>query len=305
VAPSESPGPAEPGGGRRGVLLLLGAALMFSVMSVLVKRAGRELPVEMLVLARAVVTLFLSYAVLRQKRLAMWGNDKVRLVLRGLFGVGGLVCFFTALNRLPMAEVTTIHYLNPIFTAGLAAFFLRERVGLGLVTAIALAVGGMLLVTRPGFLFGGQQSLDTLGVAAALAGALFSACAYTTVRHLTKTDHAHVIVMYFPLVAFPLVTPFAIAAWVWPSWQGWLLMLGIGIVTQIAQVFLTRGLALVPAGRATTVGYVQIVFATTWGLFLFDEVPTLMTLAGALLIVLATLSLLRDDTRVAPARPAR
>jgi len=283
-------------------VMLLAAAFMFSIMSVLVKRAGRELPVEMLVLARASVTLVLSYAVLRQKRIPAWGNDKTRLILRGLFGVGGLVCFFTALNRLPLAEVTTIHYLNPIFTAGLAAFFLRERVGVGLVGAIAIAVAGMVLVTRPVLLFGGDQPLDGVGLAAALGGALFSACAYTTVRHLTKTDHAHVIVLYFPLVAFPIVTPFAIAAWVWPSWHGWLLMLGIGVVTQVAQVFLTRGLALVPAGRGTAVGYVQIVFATTWGLLLFGEVPTFMTLGGALLIVVATLSLLRGGSRVAPRR---
>lgn len=265
---------------------------MFSIMSVLVKRAGRELPVEMLVLARALVTLVLSYAVLRQQRVATWGNDKLRLVLRGVFGLGGLACFFTAVTRLSLAEVTTIHYLNPIFTAALAALLLRERVGLALVGAIALAVGGMLLVTRPPWVFGGVSSLDGLGIAAAVGGALFSAFAYTTVRRLTKTDHPHVIVLYFPLVACPIVMPFAMAAWVWPTWLGWLLMLGIGVVTQIAQVLLTRGLALVPAGRGTTVGYVQIVFAATWGLLLFDEVPTLMTFGGAVLIVLATASLL-------------
>ncbi len=277
---------------RRGVTLLIGAALMFSLMSVLVKRAGRTLPVEMLVLARAAVTLVLSYAVLRQQRLSPWGNDKRRLVLRGLLGVGGLACFFSALTRLPLAEVTTIHYLNPIFTVVLAAVFLREAVARGLVLAIALALAGTLLVARPGFVFG-TSALDAVGVALALGGALFSAAAYTTVRQLTKTDHAHVIVFYFPLVAMPLLTPFAVRAWVWPTAEGWALLLAIGVVVQIAQVLLTRGLALVPAGRGTTVGYIQIVFAAVWGMLWFDETPSPATAGGAALILLATFLLLR------------
>jgi drug/metabolite transporter (DMT)-like permease len=278
---------------RRGVGLLVGAALSFSVMSVFVKEAGKTLPVEMLVLARAVVTLVLSSAVLVHQRIPIWGNDKPWLVVRGLLGVGGLVCFFTAVTRLPLAEVTTIHYLNPIFTTALAAVFLKEHVRFELVIAIAMAFAGTLLVARPSFLFGGGEGLDTLGVIAALGGALFSAGAYTTVRRLTKTDHHHVIVFYFPLVAVPILLPFAVTAWVWPTWQGWLLLLGIGIATQIAQVLFTRGLALVPAGRGTAVGYVQIAFAAAFGLLLFDEPLTFATAGGALLIVLATISLLR------------
>jgi drug/metabolite transporter (DMT)-like permease len=264
-------------------------------MSVLVKEAGKTLPVEMLVLARAAVTLVLSYAVLQQQRIPIWGNDKPLLVVRALLGVGGLACFFTAVTRLPLAEVTTIHYLNPIFTTMLAALFLKERVGLGLGVAIAVALTGTVLVTRPSFFFGGGAALDTVGVLCALGAAVLSAGAYTTVRRLTTTDHHHVIVFYFPLVAVPIVLPFAVRAWVWPTWTGWILLLGIGVATQIAQVLFTRGLALVPAGRGTAIGYVQIAFAAGWGLALFDERLTLATAGGALLIVLATISLLRKS----------
>jgi drug/metabolite transporter (DMT)-like permease len=285
---------------RRGILFCVGAAFMFSVMSVLVKTAGKLLPVEMLVLARGVVTLVLSYSLLRYTGTNIWGNDKARLVMRGLFGLGGLACFFTAVTRLPLAEVTTIHYLNPVLTALLAALFLRERIGWSLAVAIGFAIGGMLLVTRPGILQSGAGSgLDPIGMTAAFGGAAFSACAYVTVRQLTKTDHTHVIVFYFPLVAVPATLPFAIRVWQWPTAFGWLLLLGIGVVTQVAQVFLTRGLALLPAGRGTTVGYVQIVFAAGWGMLFFAETPGAWTIAGALLIVVATLSLLR------PAREPR
>jgi len=290
-------GTESPAGERRGIVMLMGAAFFFSLMSVVVKEAGKSLPVEMLVLARGVVTLVLSYAWMRSTGISPFGNDKPRLFLRGVLGLGGLSCFYYALTALPLAEVTTIHYLNPVFTALLAALLLRERVGWALAAAIALSLGGTMLVTRPAFLWHEAASLDATGVAAALAGAVFSAGAYVTVRRLRLTDHPDVSVFYFPVVAVPATLPFAIRAWVWPNLVGWIELVGIGVFTQTAQVLLTRGLALVPAGRATAVGYVQIVFASIWGLLLFDERLSGWTLAGAVLIIGATLSLLRGGQR--------
>jgi drug/metabolite transporter (DMT)-like permease len=270
----------------------VGAAFLFSLMSAQVKLAGQTLPVEMLILARTAVTLVMSYATLRAMKLDPWGQNKKLLVLRALFGVGGLECFFFALTRLPLAEATVIHYLNPIFTAVLAALVLRERVGKILALALALSFAGTLLVTRPSFLAGGA-SLDAIGSAAALGGAVFSACAYVTVRRLTETESPHVIVFYFPLVGLPITAPLALRGWVWPTAGGWLLLLGIGVVTQLAQVLLTKGLALVPAGRATATTYAQILFASLWGILFFSEPPSIYTLAGAALIAVATFTLMR------------
>ena len=289
--------------GRRGLLLIVGAAFCFSLMSVQVKLAGRILPVEMLILARGLVTLVLSYALLRHGRIPIWGNNKKVLILRGVFGVSALACFFYAVTVLPLAEVTVIHYLNPVLTAAIAAMFIGERVDGRLAAAIALSLTGTLLVARPGFDHGGAP-LPTAGVVAAFTGALLSACAYVAVRKASRSDHPYVIVFYFPVVATPVVLPFALRAWVWPTATGWLLLLGIGVTVQVAQILLTRGLALVPAGRGTTIGYVQIVFAALWGLLLFGETPSGWTLAGAGLIVVSTASLLRRRLDPAVAPPA-
>ncbi|MEM1029442.1 MAG: DMT family transporter [Myxococcota bacterium] len=287
----------------RGAMFLVGAAFFFSLMSVQVKLAGDELPVEMLVLARGIVTLVLSFSILRLRGVSPWGHDRRRLVLRGALGTGGLVCFFTAITLLPLAEVTVIHYLNPVLTALLAARLLGERIPTRLWAAIVVSGAGILLVTRPVGLLTASEPLATWGIVAALGGALFSAGAYTTVRRLRLTDRADVIVFYFPLVAVPALFPFALRAWVWPTTRGWLLMLGIGVVTQIAQVLLTRGLALMPAGRGTAIGYVQIAFASAWGWGLFDEPMAPATILGATLIVGATIALTRRPS--SPAASAR
>lgn len=288
---------------RRGILLLVAAAFCFSVMSLQVKLAGQELPVSMLVLARGVVTLVMSVAWIRFARIPPFGHDKPLLALRGVFGLGGLACFFYAVTELPLAEVTVIHYLNPIFTAALAAAVLGERIDWRLAIAIAASLGGTLLVVRPAFLFGGDVALSATGVAAALGGALFSAGAYTTVRKLSATEDPNVIVFYFPLIAVPATLPFALSGWVWPSARGWLLMLGLGVATQFAQLLFTRGLKLVPAGRGTTVGYVQILFAATWGVWFFSDLPTAWTVAGAVLVGAGTGVLLWGARATPPATP--
>jgi drug/metabolite transporter (DMT)-like permease len=280
---------SNPGEQRRGLLLLLGAAFSFSVMSALVKLAGRDLPLGMAVFARCAVTLVLSYAMVRWQGLPARGNDQKLLVLRGLFGLGGLVCFFYAVMQLPIAEATVIHFLNPVLTTVLAATVLRERAGLSVSAALALGLCGTILVARPAGVFGHGAALDHLGVAAALGGAAFSACAYVTVRKVTRTDHPDVVALYFPIVATPATFAFALASWTWPTPRGWLLLCGIGCATHMGQILLTRGLALVPVGRGTTIGYAQIAFAALWGTVFFAERPSPWTLAGAALIVGAAL----------------
>lgn len=274
--------------GRTGLFYLLAAAFFFSLMTVCVKLAGVGLPAEEIILARALVGLVLSLIAAKSAKLSLRGVDRGRLILRGIFGSGGLYCFFYAVTVLPLAEVTTIHYTNPILTALLAAVLLGEGLGWGLALALALSLSGVVVVARPALLFGGAEALDPVAVGIALLGAVFSAAAYVTVRGLRKTDDPIIVVLYFPIVATPIFLPLAARVWVWPDALQWLTLLGVGVSTQIAQICLTRGLHLVPAGRGTAVGYVQIAFAMAWSWFLFDERIDALALLGATMVVAGT-----------------
>ncbi len=268
----------------RGMLSLIGAAAAFSVMSLLVKIAGETMASPMMVLARAVVTAVLSVVLIRRAGLSMWGNAKGLLLLRSAFGFTGLLSFFYAVTALKLADATVIHYLNPVLTALAAALFLRERVSVALGIALVLSVAGVVVVVSPDGNFLQSADLPPLGVAAALTGAIASAGAYTTVRKLRETDDPLVVVFYFSIIAVPASIPFVIPVFVMPHDVEWLLLLGIGVFTQMGQVLMTRGIALVPAGPATAVGYLQVVFAAFWGLLIFDEALSTTTLIGAALI---------------------
>jgi drug/metabolite transporter (DMT)-like permease len=89
----------------------------------------------------------------------------------------------------------------------------------------------------------------------------------------------------------PLSLPGVASDLVLPTGWEWLALLGVGVTTQIAQIFLTRGLAHEKAGAAMSIGYIQIVFAIAWGVLLFGERPDLPTLAGAGLVVAGTLAM--------------
>lgn len=271
---------------------MVAAAFFFSVMSLLVKLAGQRLAAEQVVLFRAAVALVLSWGLLRRAGLSPWGKSRGLLFLRGLLGFFALSCFFWALVHLPLAEATVIQYLNPVFTALLAALVLGERLEWRASLSVVGSLGGLLLVARPAFLFGGAQHLDPVASGVALAGALFSAGAYVTVRRVGSGEHPLVVVFWFPLVATPLSLPLAFPVWQWPTPLEWLVLIGVGVATQTAQVFMTRGLQKEPAAKATAVSYLQIVFAALWGALVLGEIPDALTLAGASLIIGSTLLLL-------------
>ena len=277
-----------------GIRYMAGAAFFFSVMSLLVKVAGQRLPTQEVVLARSAVGALLSWWLLRRRGVPLWGRRRGMLVLRGVLGYGALSAFFYSVIHLPLADATVIQYTNPVFTALLAAVFISERLRRLDMVLILASLAGVVLMARPPFLFGGGgERLDLLAVSVALVGAVVSAAAYVTVRELRSTEDPVVIVFYFALIATAGSIPLTALDAVLPTAEEWLVLIAIGVVTQIAQVMMTRGLHLERAGRAMSVGYMQIVFAALWGVLFFAEMPDLWGVAGALVIVASTFGIAR------------
>jgi drug/metabolite transporter (DMT)-like permease len=283
----------------RGVLYMVASAFGFSAMAMLVKLASARLPTGEIVFARALITLGISYAMVRRASLSPWGHQRLPLLFRGLLGFGGLTGYYIAITRLPLADATILQNSTPVFTAVLAWWLLGEDIGWPTAFAIACGVAGVMLIVRPT-----GDGLDPVGVGAGLGAVMCSSVAYVTVRKLARTEHPLVIVFYFPLVATPLALPWALSSFVMPRPIDWLLLLALSASTQVGQVFLTQALAIERAGRATTVGYLQVAFAMGWQLAVFGEVPTPWTLGGASLILGGTLLVAQvTGWRGAPGEP--
>lgn len=275
-------------------------AFSFSLMSTFAKLAGGRIPTQEIVFFRGLVTLVLTLFALHRAGIAPWGRDRGLLLLRGLFGYAALSCFLWAVMRLPLADTTVIHFTNPVFTALLAAVFLAERLGGTEVALAGLALVGVVIVARPGFLVGEVSGLDPVAVVVALLGAVLSAAAYVTVRRLTRTNHHLVIVLAFSVVTLGGSLPASLPSFVVPAGREWVFLLGVGVATQAGQVLVTKALHLEKAGRVMAVGYLQIVFAALWGFLAFSEIPDHWTVLGASLIILSTFLMGRTHPVASP-----
>ncbi len=273
-----------------GVRYMLLSALGFALMSACVKAAShRGIPVLEIVAARALISACISYIDIKRKRISPWGHNKALLTARGLIGTLALMCVFYAVTTLPLAEATLLQYLHPVFTSLLAFAFIKETIQRSTVVCIVLSLAGLLIMVQPAFLFGAlatrNASLPLLGVGAALLGALGSGAAYVLVRRLSSTEDPSVIIFYFPFIALPVACVFLGDGFVLPTGWTWILLLLVGIFTQVAQYGLTRAMQTEDAGKATAYSYVQVIFAALLGWLLFEEIPTAKTLLGALFII--------------------
>lgn len=266
-----------------GMRYMILSAVGFALMAACVKKVSLlGIPVLEIVAARALVSLLLSYADVKRKRIPLLGNNRPLLMLRGVVGALALVCVYYSVTHMPLAEATVLQYLHPIFTAILATFFLKERLQWSLVISIGFSFIGLLLVARPAWLFGGiGTDIASFALMAAVLGAFGSGVAYVIVRKLSQTEDPSVIVFYFPMVALPFSLVLLGDDFVLPTMEACSLLLLVGIFTQVGQIGLTKSMQTEPAGRATAFSYLQVVFSALLGWLVFSEVPDIWVWLGA------------------------
>jgi len=259
---------------------MLVSSFAFSLMHLCVK-ALPHIPVFELVFFRSIVSLLISFTSLKQKKIYVLGNNKKVLLARGFFGVTALTLFFITLQNLPLAGAVTIQYLSPIFTAFFAIWILNEKIKNRQWFFFALAFLGVL--TLKGFDISGQISFKYVGIG--LVSACFSGLAYNCIRLLRNTEHPLVVVFYFPLVATPIMAVLSYFNWVKPQGIDWVYLILLGIITQIAQIYMTKGIQSDRAGNIMTYKYIGVLFAFGYGYLFFGETYSFMSIFGIFLLL--------------------
>jgi drug/metabolite transporter (DMT)-like permease len=259
-------------------LYLLSATLFFTALNICVKYLP-HIPAAELVFFRGAISFVICYGAIKKMGISPWGQQKKLLLYRGLFGTISLLALFYGLQRMPIAMAMTLSNLAPLFTVLLAHVLLGERShplhGLFLFGAFA----GVVLVKGVDITV--PWSLALIGV----GGAFCAACAYTCIRLLRNSDHAFVVIFYFPLVSMPLTVGPMIQSWVTPSIKEWGLILLIGFLTQWAQYFMTKAYQLEQAAKIMIYNYAAIVWALLVGVFYFKESLQVWQWAGFAVIL--------------------
>ena len=259
---------------------MLLALLFFAAMNVLVKYTPRVGVVE-IVFFRSVVSLIISYAVLRSRKIPIWGNNKKWLIIRGIAGSIGLLFFFTSIKVMPLGSAIAIQYLSPIFTSLLGIFIVKEKVSLWQWFFFALAFAGVVAIQGFDTRVTMEQALIGVG------GALGAGMAYNSIRKLKDSDHPMVIIFYFPLVTIPVTGIYLLTHWLQPTLFEFVILIAIGVVTQFAQYFMTKAYQSDTLSKISSIQYLGMIFALSFGYFLFDETYDFKSGLGIMVIIIA------------------
>jgi drug/metabolite transporter (DMT)-like permease len=262
----------------QGVRFMLLATFVFMVMKVCVKYIP-HIPAIEIILFRSIISLILSYYYLAKQRVSVWGNNKPILLLRGTTGAIALVTYFSLLQQIPLATAATLQYLAPIFTAILGIFLVKEKVKPIQWIFFAMSFAGVVIVQG----FDSRISLLHLGMG--IGASLFMGLAYNFVRMLKTSEHPLVIIFYFPLVMLPISGIWSGFVWVQPQGWDWLVLLAVGVFTQVAQYFMTLSYQLEEVSKVSILNYIGIIYALGFGWILFDESFNLMTYVGMGLVL--------------------
>jgi drug/metabolite transporter (DMT)-like permease len=266
----------------KGVFHMLLAVFFFSLMNVFVKLLP-HIPAIEIVFFRALVSLIISIALLKIYKIHFWGNNKKILILRGAAGMIGLIFYFKLIQSIPLASAVTILFLAPIFTNILGIFIVKERVHPLQWIFFLISFVGILLVK------GFDDRIQPIHLIIGIIASIFSGLAYNFIRKLKTSDHPLVIIFYFPLITMPFAGAYSSLNWVKPAGLDWLILILVGIFTQTAQYFMTRSYQSEELSKVANLRYLSIVFAWSYGFFIFHENYNLLAYAGIFLAVLGVL----------------
>ncbi len=274
------PVPARPSRPLAGILWMLVTGACFVAVTAVVKHLGKGLPAAEAAFLRYALGLVFLIPMLGPMRAARLSRRALGLFgLRGLAHSGGVLLWFYAMTQIPIAEVTAMNYLNPVYVTLGAALFLGERLALRRIAAIVAALLGALLILRPGF-----RELSPGHVAMIFTALLFAA-SYLTAKHLSGEASAAVVVFMLSVTVTIGLAPFAFAVWVTPTpaQLAWLFV--VAALATAAHYTMTLAFAAAPVAVTQPVTFLQLVWAVLLGVFVFGEPADLWVIAGGATIM--------------------
>lgn len=275
----------------RAVLLKLASALLFSVMSALVRYVSDTTPLGEVVFCRsffAILPVVLIYALRRELATAVRTARPFGHLARGMISVAGMFLNFAALARLPIVDVTTITFASPLITVALSAWILKERVRVYRWSAVGVGFIGVIVMLWPHLdvsRYTAANSAATLGALFAMASAFTNAGSVVQTRRLTDTETTSSIVLYFSLfcaLGGLLTLPFG---WIIPSWPQLAALIGLGVFGGLSHILLTESYRYAPASLVAPLDYTALLWAFILGYWLFGELPTTTVFVGAAIVV--------------------
>ena len=273
-----------------GFLYMFLSICAFSLMDVIVKWST-DYPIGQVLFFRGFFGIIFYFFVIPKDKLHnFYKTSRPGLhALRCLSGLIALVAIFIALRKLPLATVVSISFAAPIFTTIFSIFLLSEKVGIFRWLAVIIGFLGILIITEPGIT---ELNIYYVFPIIFCLGLSYVAIA---IRQLSTTEPVWLISFYFSLSITFLSFLTIPQGWVMPSIEDFILLSFIGIFGGVANLWLSQSYKYSEVSLVTPLKYLALVFAIFFGYFIWDEVPTLKTIVGAILVIISTLIIFRRE----------
>lgn len=280
----------------KGIVYIILSGMAFFIINFFVKLLGnpdndviphlQKYPAHELVFFRSLVSFAISAAIIKYRGLPILGNNRRWLLLRGTAGMLALTIFFFTLHKLPLAIASTLQYLSPIFTVLIASRLFREKVSPMQYFSSLIAFLGVVFIGLNGLTGGFSSSeSDLFWMGMGVLSAVLSGVAYNAISKLKETEETINIVIYFPMLALPLTGIWCLFDFTFPRGVEWLILLTIGVFTQIAQVCLTRAFLSTNTAVIAPFQYIGAIYALVSGWFVFNEQLEILSIIGVCLVI--------------------
>ena len=290
---STSPDPNSIGNPVKGIFWMVMTGICFVTVTALVKTLGGRIPAAESAFLRYVIGLVFLIPVWRElMAIRLTPRQKKLFGLRGIVHSLGVILWFYAMTRIPIAEVTAMNYLNPVYVSILAVFLLGERMALRRVLAVIAALIGSLIILRPGF-----RELD-LGHIAMLGTALFFAGSYLIAKIMSGELPASMVVALLSITVTIGLAPFAIAVWATPSLADLAVLAAIACFATAGHYTMTLAFAAAPVTVTQPVTFLQLVWSVLLGAIFFSEPADPWVILGGGIIMASVIFITWREARL-------
>lgn len=263
-----------------GILWMLLTGILFVAVTAIVKHVGPGIPAAQAAFLRYALGLVFLIPMIRPIIAAKLSVRAVKLfALRGVAHTAAVILWFYAMTKIPLAEVTAMNYLNPVYVTIGAALFLGETLAIRRLIAVGMAIVGALIILRPGF-----RELSS-GHVAMLFTAVFFAASYLVAKLMSGEVSAPVVVGMLSITVTIGLAPFAASVWVTPTIEQLAWLFVVAFFATAAHYTMTLAFAAAPVTATQPVTFLQLVWAVLLGVFVFNEPLDGWVIGGGMIII--------------------
>lgn len=263
-----------------GVFWMVVTGICFLGVTALVKFMGTRIPAAEAAFLRYALGLVLLLPMLKDFSHNLPNRElSILFAARGVVHTVGVVLWFFAMSRIPLADVTAMNYMSPVYVTLGAAIFLGESLALRRILAVLVAIVGAFLIVRPGF------REVSIGHVAMIFTALFFASSYLIAKHTSGKTSASVVVVMLSIYVTIGLAPLAFLNWVTPTLIELMILFAVACFATAGHYTMTLAFAAAPISVTQPATFLQLIWAVLVGSVIFGEDIDLYVIGGGGLIL--------------------